>query len=195
MRITDVRPGVLGHDEPMASLFLALAVITTGLYAGFLLTFLVVVMPGLAVLPDDGFTAAMRRFNEKVPGPGFLVVFLGVIAFPVATLVTGKSGWGWPLVAGALACAVLSHAVTIAGNIPLNKALAAAEPVSGPVPAPASVSVPVAAAPGEGGAVAEAGEKADSAARTAFEARWNILHQVRTALSLAAFILLVFAAN
>lgn len=169
----------------MASLFLALAVTTTGLYAGFLLTFLVVVMPGLAALPDDGFTAAMRRFNEKVPGPGFLIVFLGVIAFPVATLATGNRDWGWPPVAGALACAVLSHVVTIAGNIPLNKALAAEEPVS----APASVPVLAAAAPGEGG------EKADSVARTAFEARWNILHQVRTAFSLAAFVLLVIAAN
>ncbi|MFJ4911805.1 hypothetical protein [Streptomyces sp. NPDC088726] len=56
----------------MASLILVLAVTTTGLYAGFLLTFLFVVMPGLAALPDEGFTAAMRRINEKVPGPGFL---------------------------------------------------------------------------------------------------------------------------
>ncbi|WNI31857.1 anthrone oxygenase family protein [Streptomyces sp. ITFR-6] len=173
----------------MASLFLALAVTTTGLYAGFPLTFLVVVMPGLAALPDDGFTAAMRRINEKVPGPGFLIVFLGVIVFPAVTLVAGTHDWEWPLVAGALACSVVSHVVTIAGNIPLNKALAAAEPVSEPVSAPASVPVPAAAAPGEVGA------KADSVARTAFEARWNILHQVRTALSLAAFILLIIAAN
>ncbi|WP_443062821.1 hypothetical protein [Streptomyces sp. NBC_00441] len=46
---------------------MTLVVITTGLYAGFLLTFLIAVMPGLTVLPDDGFTAAMRRFNEKAP--------------------------------------------------------------------------------------------------------------------------------
>ncbi|MFJ3528572.1 MULTISPECIES: anthrone oxygenase family protein [unclassified Streptomyces] len=176
----------------MASLFLALAVTTTGLYAGFLLTFLVVVMPGLAALPDDGFTAAMRRINEKVPGPGFLIVFLGVIVFPAITLVAGTTDWKWPLVAGALACSAVSHVVTIAGNIPLNKALAAAEPVSAPVPVPASVPVSAAAAPGE---VGEGGEKAGSVARTAFEARWNILHQARTALSLAAFILLIIAAD
>ncbi|MHC3819466.1 anthrone oxygenase family protein [Streptomyces sp. DT9] len=176
----------------MTSLFLALAVITTGLYAGFLLTFLVVVMPGLAALPDDGFTAAMRRINEKVPGPGFVIVFLGVIAFPAITLVAGTDHWKWPLVAGALACSIVSHVVTIAGNIPLNKALAAARPVSEPVPAPASVPVSAAAAPG---GVGEGGEKADSVARTAFEARWNILHQARTALSLAAFVLLIIAAD
>lgn len=52
----------------MSSLLPALAVITTGLYAGFLLTFLIAIMPGIAALPDERFTAAMRRFNEKVPG-------------------------------------------------------------------------------------------------------------------------------
>ncbi|MFI6606697.1 DUF1772 domain-containing protein [Streptomyces sp. NPDC050507] len=147
----------------MASLFLTLAVITTGLYAGFMLTFLVAIMPGLAALPDEGFTAAMRRFNEKVPGPAFLVLFLGVIAFPAVAAFTEYGEGGWPLVAAALACAVVSHLVTIAGNIPLNQALAGSE----------------------GGD--------DSAARTAFEARWNALHRFRTALSLAAFVLLAAA--
>jgi uncharacterized membrane protein len=72
----------------MGSPFLTLAVITTGLYAGFMLTFLVAIMPGLAALSDEGFTAAMRRFNEKVPGPVFLVLFLGVIAFPAVAAFT-----------------------------------------------------------------------------------------------------------
>ncbi|MGW0933406.1 anthrone oxygenase family protein [Streptomyces sp. NPDC002666] len=147
----------------MASLFLTLAVITTGLYAGFMLTFLVAIMPGLAALSDEGFTAAMRRFNEKVPGPVFLVLFLGVIAFPAVAVFTEYGEGGWPLVAAALACAVVSHLVTIAGNIPLNQALAESE----------------------GGD--------DSAARTAFETRWNTLHRFRTALSLAAFVLLAAA--
>ncbi|MEV0785078.1 anthrone oxygenase family protein [Streptomyces sp. NPDC050423] len=167
----------------MASLFLALAVITTGLYAGFLLTFLIAIMPGLAALPDGDFTAAMRRFNEKVPGPVFLIVFLGVIAFPAAVLVAERDVWGRPPVAAALVCAIGSHLVTIAGNIPLNKALAASE---SPSQARTTGAARTPGAPGEGG---------DSAARTAFEARWNILHQVRTALSLAAFVLLTVAAN
>lgn len=60
--------------------------------------------------------------------------------------------------------AVGSHLVTITGNIPLNKALAASE----------------------GGD--------DSAAREAFESCWNNLHRIRTALSLAASALLAAAA-
>ncbi|MFJ4961273.1 DUF1772 domain-containing protein [Streptomyces sp. NPDC088729] len=150
----------------MTSLFLVLAVIVNGLYAGFMVTFLVAVMPGLAELTDQQFTAAMRRFNEKVPGPAFLVLFLGVIALPTAALIAGlgeHDGVAGPAIAGALVCAVAGHAVTIAGNIPLNNALARSE----------------------GGD--------DSAARTAFESRWNTLHQVRTAFSLVACALLALA--
>ncbi|THA72153.1 DUF1772 domain-containing protein [Streptomyces sp. A0958] len=149
----------------MASLFLTLALIATGLYAGFLLTFLIAVMPGLAALSDEDFTTAMRRFNEKVPGPVFLVIFLGAVAFPVVPILTETGERGWPLLTLALACAVVSHLVTIAGNIPLNKALADSE----------------------GGD--------DTAARAAFEARWNAHHYFRTALSLLAFVLLAVAAT
>ncbi|MER5892249.1 DUF1772 domain-containing protein [Streptomyces sp. NPDC001876] len=146
----------------MTFALLLAAVLTAGLYAGFMLTFLIAVMPGLAALPDDQFTSAMRRFNEKVPGPSFLILFAGVIIFPAAVLIAGTSHW--PTVLGALLCAVVGHLITIAGNIPLNTALAGSE----------------------GGD--------DSAARTAFESRWNSLHRVRTVFSLAAFTLLSVAA-
>ncbi|MGW9122106.1 anthrone oxygenase family protein [Streptomyces sp. NPDC055663] len=146
-------------SSSLSSLFLVLAVIATGLYAGFMLTFLIAIMPGIAELPDERFTAAMRRFNEKVPGPAFLVLFLGVIAFPAVVAIGGDGGTDRVLAVAALVCAVAGHLITIAGNIPLNKALAESE-----------------------------GD--DSAARAAFESRWNRLHRVRTLLSLAAFALL-----
>jgi len=146
-------------SSSLESLFLALAVITTGLYAGLMLTFLTSIMPGLAILPDERFTDAMRRFNEKVPGPFFLLLFFGVIAFP-AVVVFGDYGVDRVLALAALACAVGSHLITIAGNVPLNNRLAQSE----------------------GGD--------ESAARAAFEGRWNRLHRVRTLLSLAAFVLL-----
>ncbi|MGW1295007.1 anthrone oxygenase family protein [Streptomyces sp. NPDC002533] len=150
----------------MTSLLLVLATIVNGLYAGFMLTFLIAIMPGLAELTDEQFTAAMRRFNEKVPGPLFLVLFVGAVALPAAAFFTGlgeHSETKGPAVLGALICVVISHLVTIAGNIPLNNALAASE----------------------GGD--------DSAARAAFESRWNTLHQVRTAFNLVACVLLAVA--
>ncbi|MFJ6440114.1 DUF1772 domain-containing protein [Streptomyces sp. NPDC091649] len=150
----------------MTSLFLVLSVIVNGLYAGFMLTFLIAIMPGLAALTDEQFTAAMSRFNDKVPGPVFLVLFLGVVALPAAAFFTGLGEHGavaGPAILGALICVVASHLVTVAGNIPLNNALAASE----------------------GGD--------DSAARTAFETRWNTFHQVRTAFNLVACVLLAVA--
>lgn len=67
--------------------------------------------------------------------------------------------------------AVLNHAVTIGGNVPLNTALAASEkaPAGDPAGDPAAV-------------------------RAAFEKRWNGFHRVRTALITLAFGLLTAAA-
>ncbi|MFD7976117.1 DUF1772 domain-containing protein [Streptomyces sp. NPDC059071] len=153
----------------MAALLLALAVVSTGLYAGFMLIFRTGVMPALARLTDEEFVNAMRRINEYVPRPVFLLVFLGVVAFPAAALavpVDGRTDTQKWLVLAGLVCAAASHLVTVAGNIPLNNALAASEPAGEPAPA----------------------------VRAAFERRWNRLHLVRTLLILAAFGLLTASA-
>ncbi|KIF74491.1 hypothetical protein QR77_11925 [Streptomyces sp. 150FB] len=151
----------------MAIALLALAVISTGLYAGFMLIFLTGIMPALARLTDDQFVVAMRRINEYVPRPVFILVFLAEIAFPAAALAVAVDGRTdterWLLLAG-LVCAVLNHLVTVGGNIPLNNALAASESTPG------------------------------VEARAAFEGRWNRLHLVRTLLAVAAFALLVASA-
>ncbi|MFD3533415.1 DUF1772 domain-containing protein [Streptomyces sp. NPDC058664] len=153
----------------MASLLLALAVGCTGLYAGFMLVFQTGIMPALARLTDAEFVTAMRRINEYVPKAVFLTVFLGVVAFPAAAFLVPVDGrtdtQKWLVLAG-LVCAVLNHAVTIGGNIPLNNALAASE------------------APGDDPATV----------RAAFEKRWNGFHRVRTALITVAFALLTAAA-
>ncbi|MGW2018796.1 anthrone oxygenase family protein [Streptomyces sp. NPDC001927] len=153
----------------MATTLLALAVASTGLYAGFMLIFLTGIMPALARLDDGAFVDAMRRINEYVPKAVFIVVFLGVVAFPVAAFfvpVDGRSDTQKWLILAGLVCAVLNHVVTAAGNIPLNNALAASE---------------------------RTGES-PSAVRAAFEKRWNNLHLIRTVLIVAAFGLLIAAA-
>ncbi|WP_351236217.1 DUF1772 domain-containing protein [Streptomyces sp. NPDC002133] len=150
----------------MATLLLALAVISTGLYAGFMLVFRTGIMPALARLSDDQFVPVMRRINEEIPRAVFLVVFLAIIAFPAASLavpVEGRSDNQMWLILAGLVCAALNHLVTIVGNIPLNNALAAFE------------------------------GSPDSEVRAAFEARWNSFHIVRTVLILASFVLLVWA--
>ncbi|GAA3371738.1 DUF1772 domain-containing protein [Streptomyces sannanensis] len=151
----------------MATLLLALAVLATGLYAGMMLIFRTGIMPALARLTDTQFVAAMRRINEFVPRAVFLLLFLGAVAFPAVALVVpvdGRSDAQGRLILAGLVCAALNHLVTIAGNIPLNNALAAAT------------------------------EGDDRAARAAFETRWNRFHLIRTLFTLAAFGLLTAAA-
>lgn len=154
----------------MATVLLALAVVSTGLYAGIMLIFLTGIMPAMARLTDSQFVTAMRRVNEEVPRGLFLAVFLAVVAFPAAALavpVDGRSDTDRWLLLGGLVCVVLNHLVTVAGNIPLNNALAASE--TSPEIHP------------------------DSVVRAAFERRWNRLHAVRTVLAVGGFALIVSA--
>lgn len=149
----------------MATLLLALSAISTGLFAGYFLIFQTGIMPALGQLTDEQFVPAMRRVNQYVPRPVFLLTFFAIVGFPAAALavpVDGRSdNQKWLLVAG-LVCAVINHLVTIGGNVPLNNALESS-------PAPAR------------------------AARLAFEGRWNAFHRVRTLFSVAAFVLVVSA--
>ncbi|MGW0552702.1 anthrone oxygenase family protein [Streptomyces sp. NPDC002926] len=154
----------------MATLLLALAVISTGLYAGMMLIFRTGIMPALARLTDDQFVTVMGRINEAVPRAVFLLVFLAIVVFPAAALAVPVDGrtdtQRWLIIAG-LVCAVLNHLITIGGNIPLNNALASAESASPAVPA--------------------------GQARATFESRWNLFHLIRTLFTLASFALLVSA--
>ncbi|MGV9313668.1 anthrone oxygenase family protein [Streptomyces sp. NPDC003691] len=171
----------------MATALIALAIISTGLYAGFMLTFLTGVMPALARLTDEQFLAAMRRINEVVPRPLFLLTFAGVVVFPALALAFPEEGRGaaatWLIVAG-LVCSVLNHLVTVAGNIPLNNALAATE--RGTAATPGGTAGP--------GRTPDWSGRSDQQVRHSFEGPWNRFHLVRTLFTVAAFALLVTAA-
>lgn len=154
----------------MATLLLALAVVSTGLYAGFFVIFQTGIMPAFAILTDEQFVSAMRRINEKVPRGTFMLSFLGSLGFPLAVLfvpVDGPTATDRRLVVAALVCAFVGHVITGAGNVPLNNALAAAED----------------------------SPRSARDVRAAFEARWNALHLVRTLFAVAAFALMVCAAT
>ncbi|WP_258044519.1 DUF1772 domain-containing protein [Streptomyces sp. SM11] len=144
-----------------------LALACTGLYAGYMLAFLSGVMPALKEVDDASFTLIMRTVNRKVPGPLFLVLFLGSLAFPVASFFVepdGRAGGDTALVGVAAVCALVGHLVTSGGNVPLNNALEASK-----------------------------GRGDERSARTAFEGRWNALHALRTLLAAAAFVLVAVA--
>jgi uncharacterized membrane protein len=154
----------------MSTLLLALAVASTGLYAGMMLIFLTGIMPALARVTDEEFVPVMRRLNEYVPRGIFVLTMFASVGFPVAALfvepVGGRTDTQQWLLIGGLALSFLNHVVTSVGNVPLNTALAASEKTGAPA----------------------------AEARAAFEARWNRLHAVRTLFAVAAFGLLTASA-
>ncbi|MFE2974862.1 anthrone oxygenase family protein [Streptomyces sp. NPDC059258] len=144
-----------------------LALACTGLYAGYMIAFMSGVMPALKEVDDASFTLVMRVVNRKVPGPLFLLLFLGSLAFPAASFFVepdGRAAGDTTLVGVAAACALVGHLITSGGNVPLNNALEASK--------------------GRGG---------DRAARSAFEGRWTALHVLRSLCATAAFVLVALA--
>ena len=110
------------------------AAVGSGIVAGIWFAFSNFVMAALARLPAEAGSAAMRAINETVLNPGFFVLFLGTGAASLALLVLAVARWGQPG-SGLVACGSLlylagSIGVTRLRNVPLNEALAAAEPGS-----------------------------------------------------------------
>lgn len=100
-----------------------------GLMAGIFWAFVVSVMPGLAALDDAGFVAAMQHLNAAIENPAFGFVFVGGLIFPaVAVGLELRAGRrrGAVLAAAGLGCYLVTLAITMMVNIPLNEALAAA---------------------------------------------------------------------
>jgi uncharacterized membrane protein len=148
---------------------LGAATVATGLSAGIFTAFQVAIVPGLKRVNDDAYVSTFQAINRAILNPAFLSLFVGA---PILLAVATASWWredravaAW--LGAALVLQVANLAITIGGNVPLNEALDRAGIVAGP---------------------------AATAARTAFEGRWNRLHTVRTVASVASTVALGFAA-
>ncbi|WP_406110439.1 DUF1772 domain-containing protein [Kitasatospora purpeofusca] len=153
---------------------LATATAATGLMAGLFFAFDVAVMPGLAAGDDRTFVTAMQHINASILNPVFGAVFVGALAVPaVGTWLLHRSGQRaatlWTAVATLLylAALVLTSAVNVPLNVPLNDRLAAA---------------------GDPAAVTDL-----AAVRAAFEPTWTTANIARTVLCAAAAVALTRA--
>lgn len=144
------------------------ATITVGLAAGLFGIFADVITPGLASVDDRTYVGAFQAINDAVRTPAFAVVFFGSIPLLCAALALSiRTRVVAPLAVGsALVLYATTFAVTAAGNVALNRDLAAVDD-----DAPAALA----------------------AARTAFEDPWNDLNLLRTATCVLAFVALVVA--
>ena len=139
-----------------------LSALGAGLVAGIFFAFSNFVMKAFKRLPGGQGIAAMRSINVTVLNPGFFAVFFGAALGAAVLAGFGALNWGdagaGSLVAGGLCYLLGCILVTVAGNVPLNNALAKVDPGS------------------------EAG--ADLWAR--YLSRWTLWNHVRTTLSLVA---------
>jgi uncharacterized membrane protein len=105
------------------------AVLATALQAGLYYAFACAVLPGLERGDDRTFVAAMQQVNVAIINPWFLATFLGapVLAALATVLSLGGSDralLGWAALGAVFA--VATFVITVALNVPLNDALAAA---------------------------------------------------------------------
>ena len=110
--------------ETLRGPVLLAATVAAGLQAGTYYTWASGVMPGLARTDDHTFTSSMNHINVAIVNPVFMLTFLGAPALATAAVATtSSSARGWAI--AGLVLALGTVAVTAAGNVPLNDALAA----------------------------------------------------------------------
>lgn len=109
--------------------FLLLGLLASALMAGFFYAYSVSVMRGLDATDPLAAALAMRSINALIRTPVFFFGFFGALAFPlVAALLVPPRPVMLLTLAGAVIYGLGAFAVTIAVNVPMNDALAAATP-------------------------------------------------------------------
>jgi uncharacterized membrane protein len=111
-----------------------LSVLGCGLIAGVFFAFSSFVMKGLAQQPPAQGIATMQSINITVINPGFMGVFMGTGLACLALAILSLLKWHQPeavfVLVGSVLYLVGTFGVTIAFNVPLNDALAIANPNS-----------------------------------------------------------------
>ena len=108
--------------------------LASALSAGFFYTYSISVMPGLAAADPSSAIRAMQGINAVIRTPVFAFGFLGALLFPFAASLAAWIGRARQVAVLAFLSAVLYglgvFAVTFLVNVPLNEALAGANPTS-----------------------------------------------------------------
>jgi uncharacterized membrane protein len=149
-------------------LSLALALVATGLLAGFFYTYSSSVSLGLGDLDDRGYVAAMQAINDSIPNGVFVLSLVGAPLLLIVTTALHAASHSPRLAPLLLACGLVIGGgllVTFLANVPLNDDLAAVDPDAG----------------------------RDVLARADYEDPWNTWNAVRTITCTAALASLAWA--
>ena len=108
------------------------AAIGSGVVGGIFYAFSSFVMAALGRLPPAHGAAAMNAINLTVITPSFMIAFMGTALVSLALAGSSFFWWGQTgarlTFAASLIYLIGCFGVTMAGNVPLNNRLAAAEP-------------------------------------------------------------------
>jgi uncharacterized membrane protein len=111
---------------------IGIAALGAGLMAGLLFAFSNFVMNALTRMPPPYGMSAMQLINVTIINPLFFLVFMGTAVASIVLLIHGALHWSDPgmkwVVAGSVLYLLGVIGVTLMFNVPLNNALAQAQP-------------------------------------------------------------------
>lgn len=149
-----------------------ITLLATGLSAGFFYAWAVSVIPGTKRISDPAYLETMQHINRAIINPWFLVIFIGPIVGMLGSAVIQYNLPNhtafWFTLAALAVYTVGTFGVTAFGNVPLNDGLDTVNSQN-------------------------LNTEKFSAIRSAYEQRWNYLHNIRTVASVISFALLAKA--
>lgn len=120
--------------QPVTTALLWVCALGCGLIGGLYFAFSTFIMTALGRLDQASGVAAMNAVNAVILRSLFMPVFLGTTLAALALAVLGVVRWGEAgapaMLAGGGVYVIGMFVVTMAFNVPLNNALAAADPAS-----------------------------------------------------------------
>ncbi len=151
---------------------LFIAVLLTGLSAGFFYAWEVSVIQGTKLISDKSYLETMQSINRAIINPAFLLIFMGsMIVLAASSYLQYKGGVNlsfWFILSATVVYVIGTFGVTMGGNVPLNEALDALN-------------------------LNTTGAEELRNFRMAYEVKWNKLHTIRTLFSVISFTLSLLA--
>ena len=147
------------------------SILLSALVTGFILTYAIVIMPGLSNLDDKEFIKAFQVTDGIIQNnkPIFILIWIGSIVSVLSTIITSILSLGifdaWLIIFVSVVYLLLVQGITILIHLPLNKSIQNID-------------------------INSSNSETLSKMRKRFETKWNYFNNVRTVV--AFFVVLIF---
>ena len=147
------------------------SILLCALAAGFILTYTIIIMPGLSKLDDKEFIKAFQVTDGIIQNnqPIFILIWVGSIISVLGTIITSILSLGiveaWPIIFVGVIYLLGVQVITISIHLPLNKHIQKID-------------------------INSTNSQTLSEVRKNFETKWNYFNNIRTGIAL--FVILIF---